>query len=132
MSRFRFGLKTISDSLRPDVALCLFRVVQEALTNAVRHADPRRIDVQLTTTDEGVEFSVMDDGHGFIVHERTGSGLGLRSIDERVRLIRGNVQLQSRPAEGTRLLVRIPHAAAATLEVGQAPLRSAESGHGMP
>ncbi len=109
------------DSLRPDVALCLFRVVQEALTNAVRHANPRRIDVQLATAGDGVELSVVDNGIGFVTHERAGSGLGLRSIDERVRLVHGRVQVQSRLAEGTRLLVRIPQAAAQDLAVGQQP-----------
>jgi signal transduction histidine kinase len=93
------------------VALCLFRVAQEALTNAVRHARPREIHVQLTATNEGVELRVGDDGIGF-VKERIDSGLGLRSIDERVRLARGHVTVESRPGRGTTLLARIPQPAA--------------------
>ena len=60
------------------------------------------------TTHEGVELRVVDDGIGFVASERTGSGLGLRSIDERVRLTRGRVTVESRPGHGTDLLVRIP------------------------
>ena len=103
------------DSLSPDVALCLFRVAQEALTNAVRHARAQTIDVRLSTTTEGVELAVVDDGVGFVAGERARSGLGLRSIDERVRLTQGSVRVESQPGFGTRLLVQIP---AAMLEAG--------------
>lgn len=100
------------ESLKPEVALCLFRVTQEALTNALRHASARMILVQLIATNESVELAVVDDGIGFVTSERVGSGLGLRSIDERVRLMRGDVKLESQPGQGTKLLVRIPHAEA--------------------
>ena len=96
------------DSLDSDVALCLFRVVQEALTNALRHARARTISVSVMTTAESVELNVVDDGVGFVASERTRSGLGLRSIHERVRFMQGNVSVDSRPGEGTKVLVRIP------------------------
>ena len=99
------------DSLSPDVALCLFRVAQEAVTNAVRHARAKAIDVRLSTTTEGVELIVVDDGVGFVAGERARSGLGLRSIDERVRLTQGSLCVESQPGFGTRLLVQIPVAA---------------------
>ena len=100
------------DSLDSDVALCLFRVVQEALTNALRHARARTICVSVMTTAEGVELNVVDDGVGFIASERTKSGLGLRSIHERVRFMHGHVSVDSRPGAGTKVLVRIPISAA--------------------
>ena len=96
------------DSLDSDVALCLFRVVQEALTNVLRHARARTICVSLMTTAESVELNVVDDGVGFVASERTRSGLGLRSIHERVRFMQGHVSVDSRPGEGTKVLVRIP------------------------
>ncbi len=94
--------------LQPDLALCLFRVAQETLTNSVRHGHARTIRVSLTTTAERVELNVVDDGVGFVASERTKSGLGLRSIHERVRFMRGSVSVDSRPGEGTNVLVRIP------------------------
>jgi signal transduction histidine kinase len=107
------------DGLSPDVALCLFRVAQEALANAVRHARASAILVQLKATTEGVELSVSDDGTGFATSGRNGRGLGLRSIDERVRLNRGIVKLESRPGHGTTLRVRIPDAIGPTALVGE-------------
>ena len=95
--------------LEPGAALCLFRVTQEALTNAVRHARARAIRVELIQTPETVDLRISDDGTGFVPGERAGSGLGLRSIDERVRLSRGTVSLESAIGRGTTLSVRIPH-----------------------
>ena len=100
------------DSLDSDVALCLFRIVQEALANAVRHARARTICVSLLITADSVELNVVDDGIGFVASERTRSGLGLRSIHERVRFMQGKVSVDSRPGEGTKVLVRIPIGAA--------------------
>ena len=101
------------DGLSPDSALCLFRVAQEALGNAVRHSRAHTIIVNLTATDEEVELGVIDDGIGFAASERRGSGLGLRSMDERVRLARGHVRVESLPGHGTKVLVRIPNSLAA-------------------
>jgi signal transduction histidine kinase len=106
-----FSARDNLDSLTPAVALCLFRVAQEALGNAARHARASTIRVELMTTHEGVELRVVDNGIGFVASERAGSGLGLRSIDERVRLTKGSVTIESRPGHGTDLLVRIPLAA---------------------
>jgi signal transduction histidine kinase len=98
--------------LKPDLALCLFRVTQETLANAVRHGAARNIRVSLTTTADSVELIVVDDGVGFVVSERARTGLGLRSIQERVRFMRGTVNVDSHPGEGTKVLVRIPVVAA--------------------
>jgi signal transduction histidine kinase len=62
----------------------------------------------LQAFDGGVEMRIVDDGVGFVAGERARIGLGLRSIDERVRFVGGTVQLESRPGQGTSLLVRVP------------------------
>jgi signal transduction histidine kinase len=95
-------------SLSPDAALCLFRVAQEALANAVRHARAHVIHVQLKAANEGVELEIVDDGIGFVPSERKGGGLGLRSVDERVRLAHGTVRVASSPMHGTRVQVWLP------------------------
>ena len=97
------------DSLSDDVALCLFRVGQESLTNAVRHSRAASIVVRLSATDEGVALEIHDNGIGFVPAARAKSGLGLRSIDERVRLCSGHVSIDSSPGHGTKLSVSIPH-----------------------
>jgi signal transduction histidine kinase len=91
-----------------DVALCLYRVTQEALTNIVRHAQAEAANVDLRLRDGGVELAIADDGVGFVTNERAGRGLGLRSIDERVRLMRGEAIVESSPGQGTTIVVRIP------------------------
>ena len=96
------------DSLDSRVALCLFRVVQEATTNVVRHAHARTIGVNCATAADSVALDVVDDGVGFDASESTKSGLGLRSIHERVRVLQGSVSIESRPGGGTKVQVRIP------------------------
>jgi signal transduction histidine kinase len=106
----QFSARGNLESLDLDVALCLYRVTQEALTNALRHASPRKLLVELTATDH-IELRVVDDGVGFVPDERAGSGLGLRSIDERVRLAHGHVRIESQPGQGTVLMVHVPFVA---------------------
>jgi two-component system sensor histidine kinase UhpB len=103
----RFDAGDGLDALSPEIALCLFRVAQEALNNAVRHGRPRHIVVHLRATAGHVELRVIDDGAGFVA-ETNGSGLGLRSIDERVRLTRGTMRVESTPGQGTTVQVEIP------------------------
>ena len=106
-----FGAEGDLHGLTPEAAMCIFRVAQEALANAIRHASARAIRVQLIGAGDAVELIVADDGVGFAAGERARSGLGLRSIDERVRLVRGRVDIESRPAHGTTVRVRLPRAA---------------------
>jgi hypothetical protein len=112
VSTVQFSARGSLESLDIDVALCVYRGTQEALTNALRHAHAHSLLVELTATDD-IELRVVDDGVGFVADERAGSGLGLRSINERVRLAHGTVRIESRQGEGTALLVRIPLAAKA-------------------
>jgi signal transduction histidine kinase len=101
-----------ADTLTPEVALCLFRVAQETISNTVRHAHAGRLAVELTPDGEGIEMRVTDDGVGFVPSEQAGTGLGLRSIDERVRLMGGALRVDSRPGQGTKVAVFIPFEAA--------------------
>ena len=95
--------------LAPDVALALYRVVQEAIRNIARHSGARRAEIILTVGAETVELLVKDEGRGFdLSRSRGGAGLGLVSIEERVRLLQGEVLVTSRPGHGTDVLVSIP------------------------
>lgn len=87
--------------------LAVFRVAQEAMTNAAKHASPTTVRLSLRLDDQGVTLSVADDGCGFDPDEAT-SGLGLLGLRERVARLGGGITLASRPGEGTLLSARIP------------------------
>jgi signal transduction histidine kinase len=93
-----------------DAALTLYRVAQEALCNISKHSAAAHARVVLTRTGDFLELTIADDGHGFdAAHPGVDhTGLGLRSIDERVRLINGTVRLQSKRDFGTTLRVQVP------------------------
>jgi two-component system sensor histidine kinase UhpB len=113
----------------PDVALTLYRVVQEAIRNIARHSGARRAQIILTVGDETVELLVKDEGRGFdLSRSRGGAGLGLVSIEERVRLLQGQVLVTSRPGHGTDVLVSIPLAGAAATPASPAGPSGRRSG----
>ncbi len=97
---------TVADDLSEDVKTCIYRVVQEALHNCVRHAAARAVRIQVVQENARLHLSVADDGHGFDC-ART-RGLGLLGMEERVTHLGGTFQLQSDPGHGTRLRIEIP------------------------
>jgi signal transduction histidine kinase len=94
--------------LPPDVALCAYRVIQEATTNIARHADAASCRVAIASRPDSLEVVVEDDGLGFDPDQVGHRGLGLVSIRERVAGLGGHMALDSRPGRGTRLLIELP------------------------
>jgi signal transduction histidine kinase len=84
-----------------------YRLVQEALTNAVTHAGATRVAVNVTDTDEAIEIRIVDDGRGFDPDARA-PGFGLIGMRERVALVHGTLDVESVVGEGTTLQARIP------------------------
>jgi signal transduction histidine kinase len=103
-------------ALPPDVTLCLFRVIQEALQNALKYSKASGVKVHLSGSSEGVTATIVDDGVGFDVAAAWGKGLGLISMRERLEAIGGTLQIHSRPGEGTRLEIEVPVAMAQSSE----------------
>lgn len=95
--------------LSDTVSICLYRILQEALTNAAKHARPKHIRVSLCPHSGAIELAVEDDGRGFDpaadIHAR---GAGLLGIRERLALLNGHLELNSHPEHGTRLVARVP------------------------
>ena len=104
-----FRYENVPVGVPPDVSLCLFRVLQEALHNAVRHSQARHFDVQLRGTANTVALTVRDKGVGFDVDSATrGLGLGLTSMKERLKLVDGELFVMSQSMRGTTVVARAP------------------------
>lgn len=97
--------------LSPEAELAVYRIVQEALSNVVRHAHARRVEVHLGVADDTLLATVQDDGRGFHpgrTSSEQGCGLGLFGMRERAAYLGGEVDVGSEPGRGTRVRVRVP------------------------
>jgi signal transduction histidine kinase len=104
-----FSHQDVPGTVRPDIALCLFRVLQEALQNAVRHSSAVRFTVNLRGTLEAITLTVRDGGRGFDPESVSqNGGLGLTSMRERLKLVEGDLSIESHPASGTTIVARVP------------------------
>ena len=104
----RFVVRDVPTGLSREMALCVYRVTQEALRNVARHAKTRKASVLLSATDRRLVLRVRDRGVGFDVATRGKMGLGLESMKERARLVRARLTVASRSGEGTNVMLRIP------------------------
>jgi signal transduction histidine kinase len=95
------------DDLPDAYRTCVYRAVQEAMTNAMRHAGARSVVVAVDSDGTDLSVSVSDDGAGFDP-ARPREGLGLRGIEERVNELGGSTVIETAPGHGTRLIVRLP------------------------
>jgi PAS domain S-box-containing protein len=92
-----------------EIGICLFRVVQEAVHNSIKHSEASQIEVQLRTEFDEIHLTISDLGKGFDLEAASqGKGLGLTSMQERVRLVNGSIVIQSEPMSGTNIHVRVP------------------------
>jgi len=116
-----FKYDDLRERVDPDVALCLYRVTQEALHNVVRHSGAAHATVRLNHRGDHVSLQVADDGDGFALRDREDTGLGLVSMRERVMFLGGTLAIETAPGRGTQINVtarsaapagrRLPHAA---------------------
>jgi len=99
-------------SLDRDTATALFRILQESLTNIVRHAKASRVSVHLWNENDITVLQVQDNGVGIPAHLVAGpASFGLLSMKERALMLGGTVDVMSGPGAGTKIVVRVPHAA---------------------
>ncbi len=102
-------IENIPENISPDLALCLYRISQEALNNAVKYANATTIEVSLEREWQLLILTVRDDGIGFdTTDEALQSGLGLSSMRERAQLAGGSFKIRSQPGKGTTVSVTVP------------------------
>src|SRR6202007_703654 len=105
-----FSAKNVPENLDPEIQTTCFRIAQEAITNAVRHANATQIDVDLGRKTGKLRLQVRDDGRGFDAESTQAQtvGLGLIGIKERAALVGGRTRIMSSPGKGTTVDVTLP------------------------
>ena len=110
--RHHFEIDFKSDVAGPlsrELGVSLFRVLQEALQNVVKHSGVKQVDVDLRKSSDEIYLDIKDSGKGFEVDSALeGKGLGLISMRERVRLVNGTIAIDSKPMGGTKISIRVP------------------------
>ncbi len=94
-------------SLPLETEQAIYRVIQEALANVSRHSQAKRVDVSLVYNSDSLQVLIADDGRGFDMNQKS-KDMGFRSMRERINSIRGTIQIQSAPGQGTRLIAQVP------------------------
>jgi PAS domain S-box-containing protein len=107
--RIEFAHHDFPEAIHADTALCLYRIAQEALQNVIKHSGAQRADVELYGNADAIFLRIADDGAGFDPRSADGKGgLGLVSMRERLRLVNGQITIDSSPSSGTRVEVSVP------------------------
>ena len=105
-----FKTHDLPTSLSPDISLCFFRVLQEALHNAAKHSGVRHFEVRLWGTPDEIHLTISDSGVGFDLEStKADRGLGLISMQERLKLLHGILSVESQPQRGTTIHASVPH-----------------------
>jgi PAS domain S-box-containing protein len=118
-SRVEIDFKSddVPTPLPPEISLCLFRVLQESLHNAAKHSGVGHFEVRLWGTSREIHLAVSDLGEGFDKETALkGSGLGLTSMQERLKLVNGELSIESQPRRGTTIHARAPLSSASDAE----------------
>jgi signal transduction histidine kinase len=105
----KFVVDLGSDPIPLELSVCLYRIALEALRNISRHSGAKTASVSLKEEDGYLILEVSDSGRGFDVERaRRGSGIGLLSAEERIKLFKGTLEIRSDPESGTVLVARVP------------------------
>ena len=105
----QFTQSAVPSDMPKEISLSLFRVLQEALHNAIKYSEVQNFYVNLRGTANGVEMTVSDDGKGFDENEAfSREGLGLISMRERLQMVHGRLEIKTQPGAGTIISARVP------------------------
>lgn len=97
-------------SLGPEKELLIFRIVQESISNALKHASPTQISVTVEDSDAALTITIKDDGSGFDTNKMSNAeGIGLNNMQVRTNLLKGSIHFSSSAESGTEITLQIPH-----------------------
>jgi len=96
------------DSLRGDIKINLYRIVQENVQNAIKHAQCDHIKLDFSVVDDDLKVTITDDGVGFIMDRKKRKGIGMRNLQSRITKLNGNWKVDSKPGKGTLVELSIP------------------------
>lgn len=94
--------------LRPESQVMLFRIIQEAMQNAIKHAEAATINIVISTQDQRIDVRIADNGRGLPGPETRPQGLGLINMEHRTRLLGGDIRWESAPGQGTQVAITLP------------------------
>ena len=103
-----FHAENVPKGLAQRIDVCLYRVLQEGLQNAIKHSGAARVDALLRGCTDHIELRIADHGVGFDLRATERRGLGLTSMKERLKAIAGQLVIRSQPGEGTSICARVP------------------------
>jgi signal transduction histidine kinase len=107
--KVKYTSEGVPTTIPKDVSICIYRIIQEGIRNIAKHAQTKDAHVSLSCKDDSVNLTIRDNGIGFDPLEaKKKPGLGLASMEERVRLIQGDISVKSQPGKGTVIEVRAP------------------------
>jgi len=118
-----FAHQAVPDMLPDEIGLCVFRVAQEALQNALKHSHAHHVSMHLRGDGHILALTISDDGAGFNVNAAWGTGLGLVSMRERLELVDGTLRIHSENGVGTSLTATVPASAALSAAAAPSSLR---------
>jgi signal transduction histidine kinase len=99
----------LNQHLEPTVETMLYRIIQEAVNNVIKHSAANRLFINLVQDDEGLSISIEDNGKGFdTTHSMQAEGIGLKNIRSRVHFLKGTVDFSSQPGNGTMIAIFVP------------------------
>lgn len=98
----------LDNRLENDAEITLYRIIQELISNILKHAEAREITIQLVKSNSGLNIVVEDDGLGFDLNNRKDSGMGLKNVAARVDTLNGELNIDSTPGNGTTITIDIP------------------------
>lgn len=107
---FDYHIESIDEFVDKDTALQFYRIMQEALSNLIKHSQAQEASVSVEKTDKTIKVSISDNGIGFSPAEALNklTGMGMKTIEERVKIIKGTISFVSKPNSGTQIQLTLP------------------------